>query len=70
LDQIRFYPQIWPKRVSSNRLQLAKYWKDDQRVSVVKLVIQVAKMLAEPGKQDRMRFRLEKLSTFAANNVY
>ncbi len=29
--------------------QLAKYWKDDQRVSVVKLVIQVAKMLAEPG---------------------
>lgn len=31
--------------------QLAKYWKDDQRVSVVKLVIQAAKMLAEPGKK-------------------
>ena len=29
--------------------QLAKYWKDDQRVAVVKLVIQIVKLLSEPG---------------------
>ena len=30
--------------------QLAKYWKDDQRVAVVKLVIQIVKLLSEPGE--------------------
>ena len=30
--------------------QLAKYWKDEQKVAVVKLTIQAAKMLAEPSK--------------------
>ena len=30
--------------------QLAKYWKDDQRVAVVKLVIQIVKLLSEPGR--------------------
>ena len=34
--------------------QLAKYWKDDQRVSVVKLVIQIVKLLSEPGKEKKM----------------
>ena len=29
--------------------QLAKHWMDDKRVPVIKLTIQVAKMLAEPG---------------------
>lgn len=37
--------------VESLTNHLAKLWKDDQRVAVVKLVIQVAKMLAEPGSQ-------------------
>ena len=31
--------------------QLAKYWKDDQRVAVVKLVIQIVKILSEPGRK-------------------
>ena len=31
--------------------QLAKYWKDDQRVAVVKLVIQIVKILANPGRK-------------------
>ena len=31
--------------------QLAKYWKDDQRVAVVKLVIQIVKILSEPGRR-------------------
>jgi hypothetical protein len=47
--------------VETTTNQLAKYWKDDQRVSVVKLVIQAAKMLAEPGK---------KAAKLAALNLY
>lgn len=38
--------------------QLAKYWKDDQRVAVVKLVIQIVKILATPGRKIGIRLSL------------
>ena len=30
--------------------QLARYWLDDKRVQVVRLAIQVAKMIEQPGE--------------------
>jgi hypothetical protein len=41
----------FPNFVELLNNQLAKYWKDDQRVAVVKLVIQIVKILSEPGKK-------------------
>ena len=55
--------------------QLAKYWKDDERVSVVKLVIQVAKMLGDPDTENAafypsLFFLLSDLITYFGHLVY